>query len=360
MPGNLRADRDAPRRSVPGSRTMTAGGRVLVCGATGFVGRALVVELVRLGVTVRILSRQPGRARQGLPAGVECVEGDLVEGSGLKEALEGVPVAYYLVHSLGPQRQGLDFAEADRRAADHFAGAARESGLGRIVYVGGLGDDAPTTSRHLASRREVARLLGSSSVPVTQLRAGIIIGAGGSSFEMMVQLVEKLPVMICPRWIDSRCQPIALEDLVRYLVGCLDETRTLGRSFDVGGPDILPYSEMLLRVGAALGRRPMLVVLPRFTPGLSAHWVGYITDVPAELARPIIDGMYLEAVCHEGAIREILPGPLRGLDRALEIALEERRRSGPVHRLRGGHPPGPWEGRILRLDRSRYHLRPLK
>jgi uncharacterized protein YbjT (DUF2867 family) len=278
------------------------------------------------------------------------VEGDLVEGSGLGDALRGISTAYYLVHSLGAPSRNRDFGEADRLAAAHFADAARTAGIDRIVYVGGLGDDAPSRSPHLASRREVGRILASGVVPVTQLRAGIVVGAGGASFEMMVQLVERLPVMLCPRWIDSRCQPVAIDDLVRYLVGCGRDERVRGRTLDVGGPDVLPYSEMLMRVGVALGRRPFLVVLPRFTPGLSAHWVGYITEVPSDVARPIIDGMYVEAVCRDPSIREIFPGPLRRFDRALEDALRER--SSATHRLRGGHPARPWEGRILRLARD--------
>jgi len=166
---------------------------------------------------------------------------------------------------------------------------------------------------------------------------------------MMVQLVERLPVMLCPRWIDRRCQPIALADLVRHLVGCLREARTAARTFDVGGPEVLPYFEMLMRVGVALGRRPLLLVLPRFTPGLSAHWVGYITDVSANLARPVIDGMYVDAVCHESSIRELLPIPLGTFDQALEVALKERREGGRDPHLLGGHPVKPWEGRILRF-----------
>ena len=324
---------------------------VLVCGATGFVGRALTLELVRNGVATRVLTRRAGHARRLFPNTVGCVEGDLVEGSGVEEAVEGVAVAYYLVHSMGAREPDSEFGKADRRAATHFAEAARDSGVGRIIYVGGLGDDAPTTSPHLSSRREVGQILAASAVPVTQLRAGIVVGARGSSFEMMAQLVERLPVMICPRWIDSRCQPIALKDLVRYLLECRLEDRTRGRTFDVGGPDLLPYSEMLLRVGAAMGRRPLLVVVPRFTPGLSAHWVGYITDVPSELARPIIDGMYAEAICHENAIRALLPGPLCGFDRALHIALEARKREDPLRHPIGGHPVRPWEGQVLRLGR---------
>lgn len=323
----------------------------LVCGATGFVGKALTERLVRDGELPRVLARRPEVARAVLPAGVEVFEGDAVEGTGLEVALEGISVVYYLIHSMGNQRRGLDFAESDRRAATNLADAARRAGVDRIIYLGGLGDDVPVPSSHLASRREVGRILRSGPAAVTQLRAGIVVGPGGASFEMMVQLVEKLPIMICPRWIDRRCQPIALPDLVEYLVGCRRESRTRGETYAVGGPDVLRYSEMLMRIGRLVHRPPCLVILPRFTPGISAHWVGYITDVSPDLARPIIEGMYVDAVCHEDRIRQVLPIPLQGFDRAVSDALAARARTPHPPRLRGGHPVRPFEGRILRLIR---------
>ena len=329
-----------------------AGSAVLVCGATGFVGRALTERLARDGHVPRVLSRRPAQASAFLPAGIRVFEGDVTEGTGLDAALEGVSVAYYLIHSMGGRSRGFDFAEADRRGATNFVEAARRAGVDRIVYLGGLGDDAPASSYHLASRREVGRILRSGSAAVTQLRAGIVVGPGGASFEMMVQLVERLPVMICPRWIDRRCQPIALTDLVEYLVGCGYDDRTRGETYDVGGPDVLRYSEMMMHIGRELGRPPVLLILPRFTPGLSAHWVGYITDVSPDLARPIIDGMYVDAVCREDRIRRALPIPLRGFDRSVADALAARARMVPAARVRGGHLARPLEGRVLRLMRS--------
>jgi uncharacterized protein YbjT (DUF2867 family) len=298
-----------------------------------------------------VLARHPAVARPTLPEGVEVVSGDLAEGTGLEAALEGVSVVYYLVHSMGPGPAGRDFAESDRRAAHHLVTAAGAAHVDRIIYLGGLGDDGPHSSRHLESRREVARILRSGSASVTQLRAGIVVGPGGSSFEMMTQLVERLPVMICPQWIDRRCQPIALEDLVGYLAGVRRREAARGASFDVGGPDVLRYSEMLMRIGRLLHRLPCLVVLPRFTPSLSAHWMGYITEVSSDLARPIIDGMYVDAVCHEERIRQLLPFPLQGFDRAAAEALQARSALHPSLRLRGGHPLRPFEGRIFRLAR---------
>ena len=279
-------------------------------------------------------------------------EGDAVEGTGLDAALEGISVAYYLIHSMGRRSGSLGFSELDQRAASNFADAAQRAGVDRVIYLGGLGDDAPASSSHLASRREVGRILRSGRADVTQLRAGIVVGPGGASFEMMVQLVERLPLMICPRWIDRRCQPISLADLVEYLVGCRREGRTRGETYDIGGPDVLRYSEMLMRVGRLVHRPPCLVILPRFTPGLSAHWVGYITEVSSEIARPIIDGMYVDAICRDDRIRQILPMPLQGFDRAASDALAARARGPHPPRLRGGHPVGPLEGRIFRLTRG--------
>jgi uncharacterized protein YbjT (DUF2867 family) len=325
---------------------------ILVCGATGFVGKALTERLVRDGQVPRVLTRRPEVARASLPAGVEVFEGEAVEGTGLDVALEGVSLVYYLIHSMGDRPRSLDFAESDRRAASNFSDAARRAGVDRIIYLGGLGDDAPASSNHLASRREVGRILRSGPAAVTQLRAGIVVGPGGASFEMMVQLVERLPLMICPRWIDRRCQPIALPDLVEYLVGCRRESHTRGETYDVGGPDVLRYSEMLMRVGHLVHRPPCLVILPRFTPGLSAHWVGYITEVSPDLARPIIDGMYVDAVCRDDRIRQVLPIPLQGFDSAVSDALAARARTVDPPRLRGGHPVRPFEGRILRLTRG--------
>ena len=329
---------------------MSVPARVLVLGATGFVGRALVARLTSSGVSVRALVRDPTRAAS-FPAGTECVKGDVVQGTGLAAALAGIRVVYYLVHSMGAREGVHDFAALDRIAAHHLAKAAGAAGVDRIIYLGGLGDEARVPSAHLASRREVGEILRSGSAAVTRLRAGIVIGAGGSSFEMMVQLVERLPVMICPRWIETRCQPIARDDLVRYLAECARDDRTRGGSYDVGGPDALPYSEILLRIGTQIGRRTCLLVLPRFTPSLSAHWVGYITDVRPDLARPIIDGMYSEAVCREMRIRDLYPGPLLGVDAALRAALAERARLPGRHRTIGGRLPRALEGRIFRLTR---------
>lgn len=297
---------------------------VLIAGATGFVGRALATRLRTHGREVRALVRVPARAEGLRRIGAEIFPGDLVSGRGLDETLRGVRVAYYLVHSMGNARHGSSFADIDRTAARNFVQAASRAGLDRIIYVGGLGDEAPLRSEHLESRREVGRILQTGRPALTTLRAAIIVGAGGSSFEMLVQLVEKLPLMICPRWVNSLCQPIALPDLVRYLVGCLEQTVTAGQAYDVGGPKVLRYREMMEQVGRLLGRHPRLIIVPWLTPSLSSHWVGFITEVPASVARPLVEGMSTEVVCRETRIREILPGPLQSFEESVRAALAER------------------------------------
>ena len=297
---------------------------VLVVGATGFVGRALVPALVARGHAVSALVRDPGRGREKLPPEARLIRGDLLDPASLEPAVRGASTVFYLAHSMGAGDRSVRFEVRDRQAAENLVRSAAAAGVARIIYVGGLGDESAARSPHLESRREVARILASGSPELTTLRAAIVVGAGGSSFEMIVQLVEHLPLMVSPQWIRTRCQPIALEDLVGYLVGCLEAPETAGRSFDVGGPDTLPYSELLHRIGDRLGRRSRILVLPILTPGLSAHWVGLITEVPSSMARDLVEGMRTEVVCRENRIRGVLPRPLLSYDEAVDKALESR------------------------------------
>jgi uncharacterized protein YbjT (DUF2867 family) len=296
--------------------------RILVTGATGFVGRALVRRLISNGRRPRVTSRTPASALRLFGAHAEVVSADWVTGRNTASVGEGIQIAYYLVHSMGTRS---DFAEADRTAASRFAAAMARSGVERIIYLGGLGEDGSALSPHLASRREVEVLLRQGSVPVTTLRAAIILGAGGSSFEMLVQLVEKLPVMICPRWVETLCQPIALEELLGYLEGCSRLNEVIGQTYDVGGPEVLSYRTMMYRVGDRIGRRPRLIVVPVLTPSLSAHWVGFITLVSSDVARPLVEGMKNPVVCRDERMAQLVPGHRYGFDEALNIALQARR-----------------------------------
>ncbi|MEO6881715.1 MAG: NAD(P)H-binding protein [Mycobacteriaceae bacterium] len=290
--------------------------RVLVAGASGFVGRRLCPALVEAGHEVKAMTRNPQRYRG---AG-EAVHGDVHDPDTLADALQGCTAAYYLVHSLDEP----DFEQRDADAARTFAASAKAAGIERIVYLGGLGDDADDLSAHLRSRREVEKLLGSAGVPVTTLRAGIIVGHGGISWEMTRQLVEHLPAMITPRWVRTRTQPIAVSDVVRYLVGVLEAPEARGRAFDIGGPDVLEYVDMMRRVATIEGRRLLVVPVPLLTPSLSSRWLSFVTDVDVQTGRSLVDSMSNEVVVRDDSIREVVPFEPMDYDDAVLKALGER------------------------------------
>lgn len=300
--------------------------RPLVCavtGVTGYVGGRLVPELLAAGHTVRAVARHPERLRDRTwYADVEPVAADAGDLDTLRTALTGADVAYYLIHSLGTDRR---FEARDRRLALTFARAAREAGVGRIVYLGGLHPDTEDLSPHLASRKEVGEILLASGVPTTVLRAAVILGSGSASFEMMRYLTERLPAMTTPRWVENRVQPIAVRDVLRYLVGSAAMPPEVSRAFDIGGPDVLTYKEMMQRYAAIAGlRRRLIVPVGVLTPRLSSLWVSLVTPVPAGLARPLVDSLVHEVVCGEHDIAAWVPDPpdgLVGFDRAVELAL---------------------------------------
>ena len=250
----------------------------------------------------------------------KAVAGDVHDAASLDAALAGCDAAYYLVHSLDDP----NFQERDAEAARTFATAAKNAGVTRIVYMGGLGDDADDLSAHLRSRREVEELLGSAGVPVTTLRAGIIVGHGGISWEMTRQLVEHLPAMITPRWVRTRTQPIAVADVIRYLVGVLEVPETASRAFDVGGPDVLEYVEMLRRVATIEGRTMIVVPVPFLSPQLSSRWLSFVTDVDVQTGRSLIDSMANEVVVRDDSIRELVPFEPMDYDEMVLAALGER------------------------------------
>ena len=290
--------------------------RVLVTGASGFIGGRLCPVLVEEGHDVRAMTRHP----EDYDGAGTAVRGDVHDPASLVDALEGCEVAYYLVHSLDDP----SFADRDAEAARTFAKAAADSGTRRIVYLGGLGDDSDDLSEHLRSRREVESLLAGTGVPVTTLRAGIVIGHGGISWEITRQLVEHLPAMVAPRWVRTRCQPIAVADVVRYLVGVLAVPETEGRAFDIGGSEVLEYVEMMRRVAAIEGRRVPVVPVPLLTPGLSSRWLALVTDVDVRTGRSLIDSMANEVVVRDDSIRSLVPFPTSDFDEAVLTALGER------------------------------------
>ena len=290
--------------------------KVLISGATGFIGRLLTRRLLDEGCTVRCMVR---RDAAGIPAAAETVLGDMLQPLTRGPVLEGIDTAYYLVHSMSAGRAG--FERRDREAAENFVVAAEKAGVRRVIYLGGLGETGDDLSEHLKSRLEVADILRKGRFATTFLRAAIIIGAGGASFEMVRSLVNRLPVMITPRWVTTRCQPIAVDDVIAYLAGCLTDERTAGRTFDIGGPEVLSYKEMMERFGRIEGRNLLILSVPVLTPKLSSYWVGLITPVPPSVSMPLIEGLKNEVVCRENAIREIIPLRLTPYDEAIRKAL---------------------------------------
>ncbi|CAL9662838.1 hypothetical protein SUDANB95_07061 [Actinosynnema sp. ALI-1.44] len=310
--------------------------RCLVTGATGYLGGRLVPRLLDEGHEVRCLVRDPGKLRDVPWADrVEVVRGDVLQDLGA--AVDGVDVLYYLVHSLHHR----DFADADRKAAENTARAAEAAGVRRIVYLGGLHPPDADLSPHLASRKEVGDVFLRSRVPAVVLQAAVVIGSGSASFEMLRYLTERLPVMVTPRWVHNRVQPIAVRDVLRYLVACVDLPDGINRTFDIGGPDVLTYLDMMLRYARVAGLRPRRVLpVPVLTPKLSAHWVNLVTPVPRSIAAPLIESLVHEVVCREHDVEALVPGPTTGYDQAVRLALTRIRDGAVETRWSGASTPG--------------------
>jgi uncharacterized protein YbjT (DUF2867 family) len=328
-----------------GSDAAGDGPLCLVTGATGYVGGRLVPELLNAGHRVRCMVRSPGRLRDHpWSERVEVVRADLTDAAAVRSGLEGIDVAYYLIHAIGT---GRDFADTDRSTARVFASAAKEAGVRRIVYLGGLGplgEGAGRVSEHLRSRGEVGEILLASGVPTAVLRAAVVIGSGSASFEMMRYLTERLPVMVTPKWVHSRIQPIAVRDALRYLVGCAALPPDVNRSFDIGGPDVLTYEQMMQRYAAVAGlRRRIVQPVPALSPHLSSLWVGLITPVPGGLARPLVESLRHEVVCREHDIARFVPDPPEGLigfQEAVRLALQRVGNADVATRWSSASVPG--------------------
>lgn len=374
------------------------GALVVVAGASGYIGGRLVGELLAAGYRVRCLVRSPAKlaaapwARSGGEDGgaeeVEIVAGDVT--GPLEGVFDGVDAAYYLIHSIGAEP---DWVERDRRAAANFRDAAAAAGVRRLVYLGGLGDEASGSgvsgsgageaaaatdaggrrrlSPHLASRHEVGEVLADGPVPVTELRAAVIIGSGSASFEMLRYLVEVLPVMVTPKWVETRCQPIAVRDVLRYLVDVLREPRTAGRVLEIGGRDVLSYREMMAIYAEEAGlRRRRLIPVPVLSPSLSSWWVGLVTPLPRSLARPLVDSLVNEVVVHDHTVEELCPGPVHSYREAVRLALGRTRAHEVTTSWAGADisdrvadpmPTDPnWSGGTVLADRRRrsVHARP--
>jgi uncharacterized protein YbjT (DUF2867 family) len=292
--------------------------RILVTGSTGYIGGRLVPRLLDAGRTVRCLVRDPRRV-EGRPwlSQVEVMAGDCLRADTLPTAMQGVETAYYLVHSMAG---GHQFEQRDLLAARNFAAAARGAGVKRILYLGGLGDPNSALSEHLRSRQETGATLRESGVPVTEFRAAVIVGSGSLSFEIIRYLTERLPVMICPRWLYTRAQPIAIDNVLDYLVTALDTPASVGRVIEIGGADVLSYGDMLRGYAHARGLKRWLVPVPVLTPRLSSYWVHLVTPVPAAIARPLIQGLRNDVVVRDDSAREVF-SQIQPLDYAASVRL---------------------------------------
>ncbi len=295
---------------------------ILIAGASGYVGGRLLKALEDTGQRVRCLARRPEFLRPRVAGSTEVVQGDVLDPASLAPAMEGIDTAYYLVHSMGASRS---FEEQDRRAAINFAQAAREAGMCRIVYLGGLGS-GPRLSPHLASRQEVGRILRESGVPTIEFRASIIIGSGSLSFEMIRALVDRLPVMVTPRWVRIRAQPIAIEDVIAYLVAALDVQVDDSAVVAIGGADQVSYREIMQEYGRQRGLRRLMVPVPVLTPWLSSLWLGLVTPVYAAVGRKLIDSIPHETLVGDNRALRLFDVRPRGIREAIEQALRNEDR----------------------------------
>ena len=345
-------------------RGVAPGALVLVTGASGYVGGRLVSVLLERGYRVRCLVRTPAKVLSApWRTSVEIVKGDV--GDDLRDAMDGVDAAFYLVHSIG---SSAEWAQHDRTVAENFRRSSESAGIQRIIYLGGLGDHSSgNLSEHLASRQEVGAELAKGSVPVVELRAAVVIGSGSASFEMLRYLVEVLPAMVTPRWVETRCQPVAVRDVLHFLVESLTADVT-GRVLDVGGPEVLTYREMMAQYATVAGlRRRIVVKVPFLTPGLSSRWIGLVTPIPPMLARPLIQSLVNDVIVTGDAAVHAMPIEQLSYRKAVELALGQSI-SGDVptswaQAELGGRPPAEpqptdpaWSGGTVKFDRRERHV----
>jgi uncharacterized protein YbjT (DUF2867 family) len=315
------------------SATNRAARTALVTGASGYIGGLLVPRLLTAGWRVRALTRNRS-SLEGRPwvEDVEVIEGDAAWAEDLPRALDGVRVAYFLIHAMGG---GRNFAATDRRNAEAFAAAARDADVTRIVYLGGLHPDGEELSPHLASRVEVGEILLGSGVPTAVLQAAVVLGDGSASFDMLRYLAVRLPVMVAPRWLENRVQPIAVDDVLHHLVCAADLPAEVNRTLDIGGPTVLTYGDMLRRFAMVTGlRKRLIITVPVLTPGLASRWIGLVTPLDTHVAKPLVGSLIHEVVCREHDIARYVPDPpggLVGFDAAVRAATQD---APPDHGLR--------------------------
>lgn len=340
---------------IPKSIVIPPGSRILVCGATGYVGGRLVPRLLEEGYVVRCFARRPQKLDE-YPwrehPNVEVCGGDLSDEASVATAAANVDAAYYLVHSM--ISAGSSYARRDRELAQQFASQMRASGVRRVIYLGGLGEMGEDLSLHLRSRREVEMVLRSHGVPTTVLRAAMIIGSGSASFEILRYLVDRLPIMVVPKWVQTQTQPIAIRDVLRYLVSCLQVGETTNQTLDIGGVDVVTYKDMMHLMCDEIGlARRIVLPVPVLTPRLSSRWIGLVTPVTSKIARPLAEGLKNRTVCRDDRAAELMPGPRFGVHQAVDAALGKLKRGEIETRWStAGELPGDpsWSGGTVFQD----------
>lgn len=342
---------------------------IFIAGATGYIGGRLVPRLLAAGYQVRALARAPEKLRDrpwAQHGNLTIIKGDVLDSDSLTQALDGCRAAYYLIHSMNPEVE--DFSATDRLAAQNMVSAAEAANLDQIIYLSGLGEEQSKLSHHLQSRTEVGNILRQSTVPVTILRAAMIIGSGSASFEILRYLVDRLPIMITPRWVDTPCQPIGVRNVLHYLIGCLENKHVVGGSFDIGQPEVINYRELMeiYAEEAGLPKR-WIIPVPVLTPRLSSYWIHLVTPVPASIARPLAEGLSNPVICKENRITELLPQELFDARKAIRLALDRIRQqtvetswtdSGEIQPAEWNNPGDPaWAGGSICSDTRRIVLK---
>ena len=299
--------------------------KILVTGASGFIGKKLVQYLLDKNMSVRIMSRRLESLDEFEHKNLEKVKADAQKYEEVRDALKGIDVAYYLIHSMeGESKDWKKFAEIDKKVAKNFADASTECGVKRIIYVGGLVSIPDSEmSKHMSSRKEVGEILKSSEAKTTVFRASVILGKGGGGFEMMRYLVERLPLMVCPKWVLTKLQPIYIDDVVEYLYESLNVKETENRTFDIGGPDILEYREMMKAYGKMNNKSIIMIIIPFLSLRFTSYWVDLVTPIKASLARPLVEGLKNESIMTEKSIMDLIPIKLKGVEESLKLSIYE-------------------------------------
>ena len=312
--------------------------KILVTGATGYIGGRLVPRLIEKGYDVRCMARDSSRL-EGRWADAEVVSGDVHNYESIKPALDGIDVAYYLIHSMSAGEH--EFADKDMKAAENFSVKAKSAGVKRIIYLGGLGSSDQKLSPHLKSRQQTGDKLRESGVPITEFRAGMIVGSGSLSFEMMRYLTERVPVMITPKWVNTRTHPIAVRDVLRYLIDALEIDESEGKTLEIGGQDILTYAELMKTYARIRGLKRVMIRVPVLTPRLSSYWVDFVTPIPSSIARPLVEGLKNELICTNDTARNMFNFEPISYEQAVRYALE-REKEGRVETI--------WSGSLSSLN----------